>query len=32
MSTIDLTAKLAQKYGYIKSAPNMTDLVWTPSG
>jgi NitT/TauT family transport system substrate-binding protein len=31
MPTIDLTAKLAQKYGYVKSAPPMDKLVWTPS-
>jgi NitT/TauT family transport system substrate-binding protein len=30
-STIELTAKLAQKYGYAKSAPSMDDLVWSPS-
>jgi NitT/TauT family transport system substrate-binding protein len=30
--TIALTAKLAQKYGFVKSAPSVDDLVWTPSG
>ena len=30
--TIELTAKLAQKYGYVKSVPSVDDLVWSPSG
>jgi NitT/TauT family transport system substrate-binding protein len=29
--TIELTAKLAEKYGYVKSAPAIDDLVWSPS-
>ena len=31
-STIELTAKLAQKYGYVKSAPPLSDLIWNPAG
>jgi NitT/TauT family transport system substrate-binding protein len=29
--TIELTAKLAQKYGYVKDAPSIDDLIWSPS-
>jgi NitT/TauT family transport system substrate-binding protein len=28
--TIEQTAKLAKEYGYIKSQPNLDDLIWQP--
>jgi len=28
--TIVLTSNLAREYGYIKSQPNLDDLVWQP--
>jgi NitT/TauT family transport system substrate-binding protein len=30
--TIQLTGKLAEKYGYVKSVPSIDGLVWSPSG
>ena len=28
--TIELTSNLAKEYGYIKSQPNLDDLIWQP--
>jgi NitT/TauT family transport system substrate-binding protein len=30
--TIQLTAQLAQKYGFVKSAPAVNELIWNPAG
>jgi NitT/TauT family transport system substrate-binding protein len=30
-ATIEQTAQLAEKYGYVKSAPSIDELIWKPS-